>query len=389
MKKDNKQKGAVSLFVVIFAALLITVVTVSFVRIMVQNQKQASARDLSQSAYDSAQAGVEDAKRALLRYQDICNTGTDEDCSAIKTQVIGPWASECNTAVKSLSDVTDSGDEIQVQNGGNSNALDQAYTCVKINTQTDDYIGELGQDASKVIPLVGESNFDSIKVEWFSSRDLQGSGTAVNVPSFTDGVPLLNQNSWTSTSRQNRPSLMRAQLVELNTAGFVLTDFNSNTSANGSSNTLFLYPSNIADTSKNFSSNVRLTPATPNASGQINCKDDLSAGGYACSATLILPRAVDANHKAYLILKSFYKSTSYRVTLLGGGSLVRFNGVQPSIDSTGRANDLFRRVQARVEMIDTSFPYPQAEIDINGNLCKDFMITNNPDDYWINPACTP
>lgn len=383
MKKTNEQKGAVSLFVVIFAALLITVVTVSFVRIMMQNQKQATAADLSQSAYDSAQAGVEDAKRALLRYQDICSSGGD--CASAKTQIN---STTCNTAVDGLDDIDISGDEVKIQNSS-ENALDQAYTCVKIDTQTDDYIGELGQDTSKVIPLVGTSGFNSIRVEWFSARDLHGSGTAVDTPSFTDGTPLLRQASWTSSAQQNRPSLMKAQLIEYSTSGFNLSDFNSNTSTDGSSNTLFLYPSNIVDTSKSFSSNVRITPATPNSPVLINCKDSLSAGGYACSATLILPRTVNASQRAYLILKSFYKSTNFRVTLLNSGSAVRFDGVQPAIDSTGRANDLFRRVQTRVEMIDTSFPYPQAEIDINGNFCKDFMITDDPDDYESNPSCTP
>jgi Tfp pilus assembly protein PilX len=384
MKRNNSQKGAVSLFVVIFAALLITVVTVSFVRIMIQNQKQASAADLSQSAYDSAQAGVEDAKRALLRYQDICNSGGD--CAAVRTQIN---STVCNDAIKTLQDVSGaaSDEEIKIQNSS-ANALDQAYTCVKIETQTDDYVGEIGQDTSKVIPLVGNEDFDSIKIEWFNSSDHQGSGTEVNVPLFTDGVPLLNQDNWTSASLQNRPPVIRTQLIEYNTAGFNLSDFNG-TNPGGSSNALFLYPTDIVDTAKNLSSNVRLNPATPNTPVQINCKDNLAAGGYACSATLNLPRAVDSSHKAYLVLKSFYKGTNYRITLIGAdGDTVEFDGVQPAIDSTGRANDLFRRVQARVEMVDTSFPYPQAEIDINGNLCKNFMVTD-ADFFEGTPQCDP
>ena len=72
---------------------------------------------------------------------------------------------------------------------------------------------------------------------------------------------------------------------------------------------------------------------------------------------------------------------NFRVQLAKDGQAVSFAGVQAIVDSTGRASDQFRRVQSRVEVDTNSFPYPRAAIDITGNLCKNFMVTDNPTDY--------
>lgn len=385
-KTKNKQNGAASLFIVVFTALVVVIITVGFVRIMLSDQQQASVNDLSQSAYDSAQAGVEDAKRAILRYENICNTGTYTDCNVAYADTTN---SQCNYANGKLSDVATSKDpvtgEVKVQTGA-SNNLDQAYTCVKILLDTTDFIGDLKQDDSKIIPLLGVTNFDTIKIEWFNSADLQGSTGAVNVPLASSGQPLLAQSSWTSATSLNRPSIMRAQLIQYNPTGFSLSDLDNNTSNVASSSTMFLYPSNINGVpASGFPSVRRQATVSP-----INslCNTSLSAGGYACSATIKLPMAVSAGARsAYLNLKALYKKAHYRITLWNGVTSVKFHAVQPEVDSTGRANDLFRRVSSRVELGDISFPFPEAAVDLNGNYCKNFIVTDKTSDY--ENYCTP
>lgn len=383
MNMKNKERGAVSLFIVIFTTLLVTVVTMSFIRIMLSDQRQATASDLSQSAYDSAQAGVEDAKRALLYYQSECAAGRCTDALSMMN------STACNGAlVGVLGNV--SGQEVQVQQSATDNALQQAYTCVKIALQTRDYIGTLNTDDSKLVPLVGVSSFDTVRLEWFSAKDLQGTSTAVNVPAFspTGEPPLLNQTDWNSATTPNRPTLLRAQLMQFSaSAGFELGDFDGGTNTVGTSNanTLFLYPTNIADSLKTFASNTRKVATKPT---QVHCELGLGAGGYACTATVTLPKPInEGNRSAYLRLSALYKKTNYRVMLLNTGSVVQFDGVQPQIDSTGRANDLFRRVQSRVEVIDATFPYPDVAVDTTGNFCKDFLVTDDVTNY--SSGCTP
>jgi hypothetical protein len=407
---DQKERGAVSLFIVIFAALLITVVTVGFIRLMLADQRQASDNDLSQSAYDSAQAGIEDAKRALLRYQNICSTGTPVACSTAYNEVVAATSSnKCNQGLVHIIDPSFlSGNEVPVVSQNGTASLSQAYTCVIIDPITDDYLGLLGPNSSKLVPLKGTSDISSVTIEWYDKSNISNQNLSVNLlanGSIPQGgiptgqyPPLYDQtaNGWGS----DRPSIMRAQLMQFGTQ-FKLTDFDdTNAAGQSNANTLFLYPTGSTgsaapvtnDTFSFSAKDDRLTGV--GLPLPVACRGSIATGGYACTVTLTLPTPVGgtgaAARTAYLRLTSLYNGSNYRVTLKdSSGADVKFNGVQPEIDSTGRANDLFRRVRTRVELIDTNFAYPEAAVDITGNLCKNFTVTGVAAEYRNTTTCTP
>jgi Tfp pilus assembly protein PilX len=402
--KQSNQSGAVSLFVVVFFMLLITVVTVSFLRLMVADQQQASNNDLSQSAYDSAQAGVEDAKRALLKYKADClaspgacatyaNALTTDECNAALTGISGNGAIGSNGQTKEIL--------VQQSRSGTDTALNQAYTCVTIALETQEYLGTATANESQLVPLMSSGGFDRVKVDWFSREDITSNTVSLSGVSGS-GQPLYSQSQWPV----NRPSLLRAQLIQF--AGtFTEAGFDTVSGATSNAATMFLYPTsqqNIPEramtdydqrkTSPTDNPNPKDELTTPTA---ISCKPSLGSGGYACSSTLVLPQAIGASsindRTAFLRLTPFYNSTHFRVTLWNGpistaSSPVLFKDVQPVIDSTGRANDLFRRVQSSVNLYDTTFPYPEAAIDLTGNFCKDFSVT---DTAYIagSTVCTP
>lgn len=414
----KRESGAVSLFIVIFAMLIITVLTISFLRIMVTDQNQASATDLSQSAYDSAQAGVEDAKRALLNYQRICNT-TPSAC-AHQRELLSGDAVVCNEAVlvdgivdpSNLKDGDASNPgEVTIQQSLSSNdsALDQAYTCVKITMSSDSYEGELGQQESEIIPLIpaegpsGPLEFNQVTVRWFSRDDVTGSKAAdLDVPSILPNAtnkPLLQQTGpSTSSWSAAQPSVMRVQLIQFG-PNFALDSFDPISTSQSNANTVFLYPTSAGGATRSgfFSaSDMRLgangqsRPDEADETPQLTrCVTDVSAGGYACEMTLRLPTPIGGGNDrtAYLRLTSFYNKANFEVALgHNNNGLVKFRDVQPSIDSTGRANDLFRRVVTKVNLYDTGFPYPDATIDVTGDFCKDFSVT---DTAYIAGSCTP
>jgi Tfp pilus assembly protein PilX len=404
----NRQAGAVSLFVVVFFMLLATVVTVSFTRLMIADQRQASDNDLSQSAYDSAQAGVEDAKRALLQYKSECLFTPSDDCGRYSNRIS---SDVCNYALAgvagtglNLGSESDPYPEVMIQqtNGGTSNDsdLNQAYTCVTIDLSTDDYVGTIQANQSQLVPLKSEGAFNRVKVEWFNKEDISTNGTnsSINVEGVSSGRPLYSQGQWPL----NRPSLLRTQLIQVANSGFTLPNFDTVSGDQSNGATLFLYPTlntrineSIIDEISMTGSDQRKTDAnddpnpkdallTPSA---VSCRPNLNDGGYACSTVLVLPQAIgaqpgDDTRTAFMRLTSLYNATHYRVTLWNtpvtdSATPTQFKDVQPMVDSTGRANDLFRRVQSRVDLFDTTFPYPEATIDLTGNFCKDFAVTTD------------
>jgi len=378
--KQN-QKGAVSLFVIIFAALLISVVTVSFTRLMISEQQQAVVVDLSKSANDSALAGVEDVKRAMAEYQGCLEDPTKSGCA----KLIGDIDStECNKFVSNVT-ATNS-DEVLVQQSSSDLSLNQAYTCTLVQMQTPDFKGSLLPNGSKIIPLVGATAFSSVTIRWFSNSDTQNVSN-IDLEKLSTKQPLYT--NWPT----DRPPIMRVQLMQYG-SDFTLSSFNENDSGNSNNSTAFLYPNGVSGVSlPNSRSADKINIYGPRKSAtitpdSITCSGNISAGGYACSAEIVLPSVIGGGSRnAFVRLSSIYQGTSYSVELKNGAGVVDFDGVQPAIDSTGRANDIFRRVQSRVELSDPNFPYPNAAVDITGNFCKNFVITDNKDDY--STKCTP
>lgn len=391
-QRKRSQSGAVSLFVVIFAALLMTVVTVSFVQLMIKDQQQATISDLSQSAYDSAQAGVEDAKRLLLLDQ-ACRNNTapsSVNCGTIVnalTPVPGQSETPCDTLARSgIVGETNNETVIEQSESDNADRLDQAYTCVKVRVNTDDYRNELGLNESQVVPLQTEAAFDTIELSWFGNQDVPPGESTVEFPY---SGPIVNLPRVGTQWEINHPPLMRTQFMQFGT-GSPLTDFdNGQSGGRSNANTLFLYPSASGLTEKDFALDARRSPAS--APQQVRCNDNFIAGEFACTVTLRLPAPINgsnAQRNAFLRLTSLYNKARYKIVLKNGSEVVRFHRVQPEIDSTGRANDMFRRVVARVEL-KGDFAYPQAAIDLEGDLCKNFTITDRESDFRQEASCTP
>ena len=389
--KRYKQPGGVSLFVVIFAMLLFTIITVGFIRLMVQNQAQASATNLSEGANDAAQTGVEDGKRAIVAYlKQGCETSSSTACTAFNDPATGAGVN-CQTAITSMlgAGMFNNG-EVKVEN---ASGMNEAYTCVKVLMNTPDYVGQLKSAGdSVVVPLLSDTPFDTVKINWYKSTDT-GAGTTTTVPAAL--FPL--RADWSSSL--HAPPILESQLMQVPNGRFNMPSDTQNDlkAPSGDAEAMLLYPSTAPQGAATLTDNALGNPTA------VHCDAaNLKTGGYACSATFRVPAPVGggvSNRYALMRLSSYYAGAHFQVELANGCTpeapgcpAVNFKGVEPSIDSTGRAGDILSRVITRVVLLSPNYEYPNAAVSTEGQFCKTFSITDNPADYNADPnatGCTP
>jgi len=394
-QRHQQETGGVSIFIVIFTALLVTIVTASFAQLMVRNQQQASANDLSQSAYDSALAGVEDAKRALVRLQECENEDDDDGSPSFCGGIRDALESQSCSSLQTAGVVRFEDGEVQV----GDKKLNQAYTCVKVQLDTPDFRGDgIAPGVPVVVPLKSKTTFDSVRLSWFTKEDLDkaSSYSGVEAVSFPNSGGLLPQNGDDDGGWPNyAPALLRAQLIQFKKGDIDLSEFNQKGTPNA--RTLFLYPYDLGLGTpgvRQFSADKRRSDTTKNAPVPATCNETFDEyNGYACQVELTLPeQSGGGTREAYLQLQAYYQQyTSFKVELVRGGTTVELNEVQPRVDSTGRASSLFRRVEANISLRNDgiSLPYPDAALSVSGGLCKNFFITDASDEYKVHdsPTC--
>lgn len=380
----HRQRGAVSIFVVVFSALFVTIITVSFVSLMVRGQQQAINADLSNSAYDSALAGVEDGKRLLLKYrQCLRDANAYGDCTTVLSLFASP---DCNMVRQGITGEADD-KEMLVQSASGSDvtsqALDQAYTCVVVKYTAEQKELQVLDGESVLVPIdSGGKSYNKINISWFM-KDM-AAPLNLNLPSGgTTELPTKTQ--WMAVGAgSTRPPILRAQWIQ-HSGSFDVVDFDADKTESfkqvANTKTVFLYPNTAGLTSTTFNVEDDRSTAAPAIKDPVPvvCQSSqYNFGQYACSLDLELPDPIGNKgvRTGYLQLGALYNSTKVRIMLKSTNDPVAI--VAPTIDSTGRANDLFRRVKVGISF---TGEYPRAGFDVTGNLCKDFSVSNTPDGY--------
>ena len=433
----NVKRGMASLYLVAFTTLLLGIVTISFVEVMINESKESSNSDLSQSAFDAALAGIEDAKNAIILYNNCLSIGNNEaipsggtkKCSeVISAMNKGRQNHNCDVVANVLGNMAAAATSI------GDDSLEQAYTCVTIANDSSDYRSVLDDNTrSRVIPInstdatgLADARIVSVEFQWFSATADPDFDQSKYMSSLYTGlyddniIPLGNKNDVQGSGASTTVPIINFELFQTD-ANFEMTSLDLNNDDNTGTDhaMIMLYPDGSTETiakskgevgtivsasdllkASNKSSSAALqSSADKNASvvpKLVNCS---YTSGYRCRTRIDLPATYNNHTTNYqpgtrsdstfmlrVSLPYGNPQTDFKIKLCtavkadGTCEYADFDGVQYIVDSTGRASTLYRRVTARIETT-PGFLFPEYAVQVSGKenstIEKRFYVTDN------------
>ena len=399
------KSGAASFYVVAFSTLILTIIAASFATAIVAEVTRAANDDLSQSAYDAALAGVEDAKLAFISYKNCIESGVTIDETykpsgdgEITCKDIIYWMNhpDCDMVAHILGRLgpTESGEVLIEETVGSDNEMNQAYTCAMIEKNPVDYKGTLSstkpQKTVRVSLADVEANrIKAMKISWFAKKDSLNFSNVVleekkvAFQSLEDaGVPV--------------PATIAVRLLQT-AKGFSLEDLNGTSYKEGSTwftdrATVYLVPTDDEEMAKdskdsyigvyNGEENILTAEQVAVTNDKkkdlpyaVYCSGELTSEIVVCSATLRLPDVINRERSddtfMFMVALPYVTDEQPEVDFkleyycektdpCGHDDLVlnedgeyennvaATDNIQVTVDSTGRANDLYRRIEVRL-----------------------------------------
>lgn len=419
MRKINKFKeGAASFYIVAISTLILVIIAASFAAVIISEVTRTSNDDLAQSAYDSALAGIEDAKLAYYNYQNcVINKESASNCENI-VNWIESGDESCDMVANILGRTKETLDseelgvlvqETSVEETSVGNNMQQYYTCVTMTNKTRDvlgYVTETNPAYTVQVKLDDDrhaEDIQTVRVKWHLDKDGNRKEFKYEIFSSDDGIfgtqmvmPAVISVGMVQTSDTFKLSdfdVTRGDKTDRGTVYLVPTNDDNLSAVDGEYNTAWDGGKNINSIDKNgfLKSNDKTAKNLPYA---VYCGD--AGSDFACSAEIAIPEPVGGARSD--------KTFIFAVTLPYGGPSTHFSlefcddvacstenietgekkdnrvmmkGVQVKIDSTGRANDLYRRVETRLQPGEVAYPYPLYAIQVLDKNGSNSLIDKN------------
>lgn len=333
MKKNihtYQQEGFVSIIVTMFIMIVLTLIVLGFAQLARREQRQALDRQLSTQALFAAESGVNDAINKV-------KTGYALDINT------------CDT----------------LPPGFNPNlSATTSYSCLLLKQKQETLLYDsVGTDSSTYVPIDSDTALTSITIGWGKTASNTSNSP---VPLATKFPPV---SGWTGSDL----GVLRVDIVpdDPSLTGGVLVVNNFKTAANNK--TYFFYPSSGSSNApvvNNISPSGTIVEGACGAAGPTPQPCNVKINGL-------------SGTKYFIRLKSIYKPSSVVVcanTCGAAGTTTLLSGAQLSIDVTGKANDVIKRISVRAPApVTNTTPgsLPEFALDSMDSICK--LLTVMPD----------
>jgi Tfp pilus assembly protein PilX len=321
--KGNEQ-GMVSLLVTTFVILIISLVVLGFAKVVQREQRQALDRQLSTQAFYAAETGINDAVKALSQGYNGNKTACPPDAAG----------------AMSMTNIIDSTNNI-------------SYPCLLIN-QTPETLefSSIGNTQAVTVPIHVSTAVDHIIISW---QDAAGG------KNFASSTPdLLPTAGWTSNT-----GVLRVSLTPISTP-LTRDKLIDNTF------TAFLYPQGGTGASV-----ASYTTDKARQGAIVNGNCSAAATPRYCNVQISNLSGLSANN-LFLQVRSFYSNSTVTVAAYNAtNQRLLFKDAQAVVDSTGKVNDVLRRVQVRVPLR-SNYDYPDFALDSSFAVCKRLAIVPSP-----------
>ena len=329
----TSERGMVSIMTTMVLMIIISLIVLGFAQISRRNQRESLDRQLSTQAFYAAESGINDVRELI---KGAVNTGTEV-----------PEKTGCTD--------TGAGNFYGSLNPDIDAAKNVKYSCMLVDPSPTKLRYSNVGTTSVVVPMVNKNgnNFSEVKLEWQSK--VAGSPIA-GCPNTTNNV-FSPTGSWSATCGFG---VLRFDLVPAGSNSLTASSLQTSTM------TTFVVPMRAG--SAGAVSSVGYAAGTGNTNNRV---------GTICSATGCTFSITGLSQNAYYLrVTSLYRDVAMQVSATeGGGAAVEMEGAQAVIDSTGKAQDVLRRIQVNVPLRATSQnELSDYAIQSTDAICKRFSV---------------
>lgn len=307
---SDKQSGMVSMVVTMIIMVMLSLIVLGFAKVSRRELRQGLDRQLISQATYASESGINDAQEYLKTAAP--KSGSDTTCNKYADTPTGLYK-------------------------GRSENLDGStvVSCVLVTDKTKDLLYDsVGTNEQVVFPLQSDTAaINAVGISWDDNSANPTYDNSTCPPSVATGANAADNELYRAIDWHCPAGALRVDIVsgaDLTRAGML-----------SSVQSFLLYPT----------SNSAVTTQTMAYGQQFWTKCSATATPRKCNAIMKLPATSTGGTLYYVRIKPIYRSAYISVRASTDAATftpVDLRGTQAMIDSTGRANDVVKRLVARV-----------------------------------------